>query len=174
MDWNRLISEMLDLRSFASMWYWIVLVAVWTAASHRVLGVPYGLVLQARRGDDRAAADVAAIVAIAARRQLCAARRSGPWLAGAAAFGLTVLAILGFGYRVEFCQAVFLLAAPMAVVALLSLRTAALCLQHGKGATLYDVLRGHRLVVRLFGMLSILLTVLWGMWWNLTASVLGG
>jgi hypothetical protein len=87
---------------------------------------------------------------------------------------LTVLAVLGFWYRVEFAQAVLLIMAPMALVFALTLRAARRALALGQGGEpLYKMLTRHRMLIQGIGMLSIFVTSLWGMYQNMQIGVLG-
>lgn len=175
MDWHQTVFELIDMRSFSNLWYWIALAVLWSTSSHWVLGVPYDLVQRARRRGGVAAEDVAALVGINARRYLYIARVAGIWIAAFMGFGLTVLGMVGFVYGVEFCQAVFLLLAPMTLVGLWAVRTAYRYEQGGhQGEALYHLLRIHRLGVQLLGVGSIFVTAMWGMWQNMSIGVLGG
>jgi len=175
LDWKLSVFELIDMRSFSNLWYWIALAVLWSTSSHWVLGVPYDLIQRARRRGGQAAEDVADLVRINAGRYLDIARVSGLWIAGLGAFVLSMLLVLGFFYGIEFCQAVFLLLAPMTIVALLSLRTARRYeAQSPEGPALYRMLRLHRLVVQMLGVASIFVTAMWGMWQNLQIGVLGG
>ena len=49
MDAFRAIFELIDMRSFSSLWFWILLAVTWSTASHWVIGVPYDLIQRARR-----------------------------------------------------------------------------------------------------------------------------
>nr|WP_081535906.1 component of SufBCD complex [Rhodovulum sp. P5] len=163
------------MRSFSNLWYWIALAVLWSTASHWILGVPYDLVQRARRHGGQAAQDVADLVQINARRYLMILRVSGLWMAGMTGFGLSVLAVLGFGYGLELCQAVFLLVAPLALVALRTIRTARRLERDGpEGEALYRLLRWHRLGVQVTGVVAIFVTAIWGTWQNMSVAVLGG
>jgi hypothetical protein len=48
-DFLDLVTEVIDLRSFSNLWYWIVLAILWSSLSHWTLGVPYHIVTRARR-----------------------------------------------------------------------------------------------------------------------------
>lgn len=175
MHWQQTVFELIDLRSFSNLWYWIALAVVWSTSSHWVIGIPNDLIQRARRGNGRAAADVADLMRINARRYLHIARVAGLWIAGFGACAFTVLAILGFGYGVEFCQALFLLLGPVGLVGLLTVRTALRFEREApEGAALYRLLRRHRLGVQAMGLVAIFVTAMWGMWWNMSISVLGG
>lgn len=173
MDWYQIVFDVIDLRSFSNLWYWIALAVLWSSASHWVLGVPWDMITRARRHGGQAEADMVLIVGVNVRRLLYIARNAGLWLAGFTAFVLTALALMGFWYWVEFAQAVFLLAAPMALVGVVSLRAAARIEAEGMDAeTLWRRLAWHRITVQGIGILAIFVTAMWGMWQNLNAAVL--
>ncbi|MDZ4095578.1 MAG: component of SufBCD complex, partial [Paracoccaceae bacterium] len=111
MQWYQAIFEVIDMRSFSNLWFWIALAVLWSTASHWVLGVPFDMVIRARRHDHagQAEADLQAMVHINANRLLHIAQISGLWIAGIAAFVITTLAMLGFYYKIEFAQAVLCL-----------------------------------------------------------------
>lgn len=166
--------ELIDMRSFSNLWFWIALAVMWSSASHWVLGVPYDLVLRARRNGGDAVADMEDLVRINVSRLLYIGRMSGLWLAGITCFMLTSLALLGFVYWVEFAQAVFLLLAPMTLVGLLSLNTARLIHDTAaSGDALYKRLFRHRIFIQIIGMVSIFVTAMWGMYTNLALGPLG-
>jgi hypothetical protein len=93
---------------------------------------------------------------------------SGLWLLAIVSFILTGLGIMGFYYWVEFAQAVFLLAFPMTLVGMLNVSTARLYqIEQSSGAQLYKLLNRHRMITQFIGMISIFVTALWGMFWNM-------
>ncbi|WP_174234462.1 component of SufBCD complex [Sulfitobacter sp. SK012] len=171
MDWYNNLFELIDMRSFSNLWFWIVLAVVWSTSSHYVLGVPFDMVLRARRHGGEAETDLEDMVRINTNRMLYIAQVSGLWLLGFGCFFLTMLALLGFYYGMEFAQALMLLALPLSVVALLSLSTARLIQQEGaEGERLRRRLTRHRLYTQIIGMVSIFVTALWGMFQNLTVG----
>lgn len=175
MSFYQSIFELIDLRSFSNLWFWIALAVMWSSASHWVLGVPFDLVQRARRHGGEAEADLEDLVRIHSNRLLYIARVSGLWLLGLACFLLTSLALLGFVYRLEIAQALFLLGLPMSLVTLLSLSTARLVQNEGShGELLRRRLTRHRLHVQLLGVVSIFITAMWGMYQNLSIGALGG
>jgi hypothetical protein len=94
-------------------------------------------------------------------------------LVGLAFFWLTALAMLGFYYRVEFAQAVFLLLAPMSLVVWLSVRTCRkIDAGENLGEPLFRRLILHRRVTQSIGMVAIFVTAMYGMWTNLSISIL--
>jgi ABC-type protease/lipase transport system fused ATPase/permease subunit len=163
-----MIFDLIDLRSFSNLWYWIALAVLWSTTSHWVLGVPFDLVTKARRNGGQAEQDLHDLVGINVRRMLYIASVAGMWLIGIVAFVFTVLLVLGFIYGSEFAQAVFLLVVPMAIVGALSLSTAQqISVQGMEGENLYRKLTRHRIKVQAIGMVSIFVTSLWGMWQNM-------
>ncbi|MFV2052775.1 component of SufBCD complex [Aliiroseovarius sp. YM-037] len=175
MDWYQTVFELIDMRSFSNLWFWIALAVLWSSTSHWVLGVPYDLVLRARRNGGEAMADLEDMVRINTSRMIYIANVSGVWLMAFGFFVLTSLALLGFHYRVEFAQAVFLLLFPMSFVAMLSLQTArAFVRDEPTGEDLCKRMYNHRLWTQLIGMISIFVTAMWGMYQNVTFGVLGG
>lgn len=162
------------MRSFSNLWFWIALAVTWSSASHWVLGVPYDMVLRARRVGGQAETDLEDITRVNVNRLLYIARVSGLWILGLMCFFLSSLVILGFYYRVEFAQAVFLLGFPMSGVALLNLSTAKrIDSEQARGELLHKRLSRCRLYTQMIGTASIFVTALWGMYQNLSLGVLG-
>lgn len=172
MDFLDLVAQVIDLRSFSNLWFWIVLGILWSAMTQRVMGVPYSVVLRARRGDADSIDDMHALAEITARRLLNLAYYSGPYMLGITSFSLTVLALLGWVYEVEFCQAVFLLALPFSLVGVLSIWTARR-LWDSEFADLARRLRMHRMMVQALGVVFIFVTAFWGMYVNVVVGPLG-
>lgn len=175
MDWYQTLFELIDMRSFSNLWFWIVLAVTWSTASHWVLGVPYDMVLRARRQGEQAEVDLEDMVRINVNRLLFIAQVSGLWILGFACFGLTMLVLLGFVYGMEFAQAVFLLAFPLSLIGALSLSTARLIQsENSAGERLRKRLTRHRLYTQIIGMVSIFVTAIWGMYQNVALGPLGG
>ncbi len=174
MNWHQLVFEVIDMRSFSNLWFWIALAVMWSSASHWGLGVPFDMVLRAKRVGGQSEIDLEDMVRINTNRLLYIGRVSGLWLLSFACFLLTGLAVTGFVYGIEFAQAVFLLLFPMSLVGLISLSTAARIQQEeAHGALLRKRLTRHRLYVQLIGMASIFVTSLWGMYQNFNSSPFG-
>lgn len=168
MDIYKIVLEVIDLRSFSNLWYWIMLGVMWSSASHWVLGVPFDMIQRAHRHGGQAEADLETMVRINADRLLHVARTAGTMLTGLVSFFLSGLVVLAFGYSIEFAQAVLFLIAPLTLLMLMSIRQARL-IEAGahSGEALYARLRRHRMGTQLLGMVSIFVTSLWGMWQNL-------
>ncbi|MWD27805.1 component of SufBCD complex [Aquicoccus sp. SCR17] len=172
MDWHTLVFETIDMRSFSNLWFWIALAVMWSTTSHWVLGVPYDMITRARRQGGEAQRDLEDIVRVNINRLLYIAEEAGVWLMGFVCFLLTGLAIAGFWYRVELCQAVFLLMFPMTFVGMLSIASARrIRIEAAEGEALQRRLLRHRLATQVIGMLSIFVTALWGMYQNLAIGV---
>lgn len=174
MDWYSKVFELIDMRSFSNLWYWIALAVLWSSASHWVIGVPFDMVARARRRGGQAVEDLDMMVAINVNRLLYIAETAGLWVIGMSAFLLSTLAVLAFWYEVEFAQAVIFLLAPMVLVFQLSLRTARRIAAEGiAGPELWRRLMIHRMVVQGIGVVSIFVTSLYGMWQNMHIGVFG-
>lgn len=175
LDWYSTVFELIDMRSFSNLWFWIVLAVVWSSASHWVLGVPFDIVGRARRRGGKAAEDLTDLLRINTARLLYIAEEAGLWIIGGGTFFLTGFAVLGWVYGVEIAQALFLLAFPMSLVSLLSVRTARALREKDEDLdAVYKRLARHRLIVQAIGMVSIFVTAMWGMYVNLSIGVLGG
>lgn len=175
LDWYQTLFEMIDMRSFSNLWFWIALAVMWSTASHWVLGVPFDMVLRARRHGEEAQADLEDMVRINVNRLLYISQVSGLWMLGLGFFVLTTLVLLGFVYDIEFAQALLLLGFPMSLVGLLSLSTARLIRMEGSsGDVLQRRLMRHRLYTQIIGMVAIFVTALWGMYQNLNLGPLAG
>jgi len=172
MNWTSTLFEVIDMRSFSNLWFWIALAVLWSSVSHWVLGVPFDMIQRARKQGGEAEDDLYALVRINVNRLLYIANVSGLVLLAFICFLLTSLCILAFGYGVEFAQAVFLLTFPMTIVGALSLSTAKVIATHAlEGEALYKQLSRHRLATQVIGMLSIFVTAMFGMYKNLAVGI---
>ncbi|MEO1106550.1 MAG: component of SufBCD complex [Pseudomonadota bacterium] len=174
MDWYTSIFELIDMRSFSNLWFWIVLAVIWSTASHWVMGVPYDLVVRARRVGGQVEVDLLDIVRINTNRLLYFLEMSGVIMLALVCFVFTGMATMGFYYGVEFAQALFLLMFPMAIVTLINIFHARRLRQHDLTMDrVAKTLSRCRLYTQIIGMISILVTSLWGMYQNLSIGVLG-
>jgi len=168
------IFEIIDMRSFSNLWYWIGLAVLWSSASHWAMGVPYDLVVRARRVGGQAERDLLDIVRINGNRILYIVDVAGLVILALSCFFFTGLAMLGFFYGVEFAQAVFLLLFPVCIVMLINISTARK-LQRSQAtvSAVSKILTRSRIYTQIIGMISILITSLWGMYQNFSIGVLG-
>ncbi|MEX3015327.1 component of SufBCD complex [Gymnodinialimonas hymeniacidonis] len=172
MDFLDLVTQVINLRSFSNMWYWIVLAILWSSLSHWTIGVPFHLVSRAKRGDERAEADMMVLARMNAERMLQYAETSGVAAVAFATFLLTGLAITGWAYGVEFSQAIFLLLCPSMLVVALGVWTSRRL--HDTGyAKVPAMLRQHRLIVQMMGVVFIFITAFWGMYQNVNVGPFG-
>jgi hypothetical protein len=170
----QVLFELIDMRSFSNLWYWIMLAVMWSSASHWVLGVPFDVISRARRHGGEMQHDLETLVRINTGRMLYIARTAGVWLVAFLFFLITVLMVLGVWYRIEFAQAVLFLLVPMSILSLLSLRTAGLIeAGENEGDVLHRRLIRHRIGTQALGMVSIFVTSMFGMYANLYIGVLG-
>ncbi len=167
MDIYQTVFELIDMRSFSNLWFWIALAVVWSSASHWILGVPYDMVIRARRSGGQAMQDLEDVARININRIVYISEVSGVILFGFVCFLLSVLAILAFWYWVEFAQAVFLLAFPMSIVGFISVRRAVrIRAENPESERLCRHLQHHRFWVQVIGMIAILVTAMFGMYQN--------
>ncbi|MEO9826627.1 MAG: component of SufBCD complex [Paracoccaceae bacterium] len=176
MDWYSTVFEVIDMRSFSNLWYWIVLAVLWSSVSHWVLGVPYDSILRARRNSaENSVTDLEELTQININRILYIADVSGAWIGLFGGMFLTALGITAFFYQVEFAQAVFLLAMPMAILGALSVRTARKIRdKNSLGDDLIRVLLRHRFATQFLGVIAIFVTAMFGMYKNLYTGPFGG
>ncbi len=174
MGWYQTLFEVIDMRSFSNLWYWIALAVTWSTTSHWVLGVPFDMLQRARRHGGQADADFEAMVHINVNRLTYISGMSGVWLVVLASSINSALVVLGFWYDVEFAQAVFLLSFPLSIVAGLSFRTAQKIADKSEtGEPLKRRMIRHRFSTQIVGMLALVITAFWGMWRNLQVGAFG-
>lgn len=174
MDWVQIIFQLIDLRSFSNLWYWIALAVLWSSASHWVIGVPFDMIARARRDGGAAMVDLETLVRINTTRMLTIARTAGLLLVGGICFAITTLVILGFWYEVEFAQAVLFLLVPVSILWMLMLRTSRkIVAGEDVGAALCRRLAWHRLSTQVLGMVAIFVTAMFGMYQNIQINVPG-
>lgn len=170
----RMITQMVDMRSFSSLWFWLAVAVYWSLSSHWVLGVPQDMIHRARRLGGAAVGDLEAIVRINSQRMLYYVREGHVALIAVTTFLVTVLALLGFAYDIELAQALLFFLVPAVFQALLSIRSARLIESgEGEGEALFRRLFRHRLSVQVLGMVSIFVTGLYGMYHNLMIQMPG-
>lgn len=182
-QFNGLIS-LLDSRSFGTIWFWLVLVGMWSASGRHVLGVPTEILSRARRMQTLGEPEGQAVLALLDWLSLTLPRwrlgtGEGAVFLGCAAFVLTSLAILGFGYGLEMAQALTLLLLPFMILfwmrVLLARRLTPLLEAadsgerpvSGVGAEAARRMQTHRHVVTALSIVAVALTALWGTLWAL-------
>ena len=169
MDFYLRVFELINFQSFSNLWFWIMLAVFWSTMSHYVMGVPYDMVVRAARSGGQAERDMMDMIRLNANRLIYLMEVSGIWVIGFACFVLSTLAVLGWGFGIEFCQAIFALAAPLTAIFFLSVSSAHNISRDDPEAA-RKRLRRQRLYTQILGLLSILLTSMWGMFVNLTTQ----
>ena len=155
------IMEMIDMRSFANLWYWIVLAVVWSSASYFILGVPFDMYRQARWHGGQAEEDLITLIKIYIRRIDYIMRKSGLVIIGLTFFVISLLAGLGLGYGNEFSQALLLLFVPLSLIAALNVRNCyRVKRQHlyNEPEKLYRLMFRYRLTVQIVGVIDVAVT----------------
>lgn len=173
-DITQTLFEVIDMRSFSNLWYWIALAVLWSTASHYVLGVPFDLATKAQKQGGTRMRDLEDLVRINVSRVMNIAEVSGLVIVALVAMILTTLFGLSVFYNVEFAQAVFLMAFPMAIIFYLNVRVAhRISATQPTGDDLVAVLRRHRLKTQVIGMVFIFVTAMFGMYQNIATGPLG-
>ena len=169
MNWYETVFEVIDMRSFSNLWYWIALAVLWSSVSHWVLGVPFDMIMRARRqGEGEAMSDLQSLVRINVNRIIFIAEVSGTWLMLFGSAVGTALALMAVFYDVEFAQAVLLLIGPLAVLGALSYRVARKIARDDiQGMDLVQQLMRHRFSTQMIGVVAIFVTAMFGMYQNL-------
>ena len=162
--WN-LLTQLIDMRSFSTLWYWVMLAVYWSLSSHWVLGVPHDMIHRARRVGGDAVTDLECLVRINTQRMLFYAREAYLPLIGVTAFIFTVLVLLGFLYNIEFAQALLFIFVPAIIQGLLGIRASRLIeAGEGEGEALFRRLFRHRIMTQTLGVVCLFLTGLYGMY----------
>lgn len=173
--------DFLDPKSFASLWFWICFALIWLRGSGTVLGVPYALC----RAPETFADELPLLARAGATATLARWRGTGILARGGAtgmvrtACGFALasgLILSGFLEGVEIAQALSLLIVPRLLTAALDLRFArhieqwfAPAQENGTDTAQPDAkeiaaaLRGHRLTIQSVGMITLGVTLFWGM-----------
>jgi hypothetical protein len=168
------LMRVIDIRSFGSIWFWIVVALFWSAVTQTILGASYDLIVRARRAGGQALDDLQALVDIQSRRITGLMDRVGHWVVAFVMGGLALTFMLAFAYRIELAQAVFVLLLPLSIIRLMSLRLAyKIQRQKLHGDLLIRALLRHRFWLQLLGVVTIFTAATWGMLRVMTSSVLG-
>lgn len=172
MNWNDAIFQVIDMRTFSNVWYWLAVAVTWSTVSHWILGVPFDMIHRARRGGGQAAEDLDMLVAINVRRLSQINHEVGLWIMGFASFVLTCFALTGFYYGLELAKGVFLLMLPLMLVAVMSLRLSRRYeVKQPTGAALARDLLRLRFWIQVVAVIAIFLTAMYGMYFNLSLPV---
>lgn len=173
MDWTLALSRLIDLQTFASVWYWLAVIVTWSVASNWLIGVPFDVLFAARKLGEAELADLEKLVEINVRRIMRTNAMVGAAIVALIAFGLSTLGMMGFYYRLELAQGLFALTAPLTLIVFVNMR-----LVH---QLVREPLHGRDLVKRLFvvrlwtqiiAMVSLFFTAMYGMYFTISAQQL--
>lgn len=119
-QFNSLIG-FLDSRSFGTIWYWLVVIGLWSLTGRSVIGVPADILSRARAALAEGQREAPVILHLLDWLSLILprwrmGRREGVAFLGGAGFVLTSLAIMGFGYGLELALASFLVLLPLSIL----------------------------------------------------------
>jgi len=167
-EWSEALFDTISMRSFSNVWYWIAIIVLWSSMSHWVLGVPFDLIMRAKRKGGEAEQDLIDVVRVNVNRVLSIGQTAGSWLLAIVCFAITSLALLGILYGIELAQAILLMVIPFCGVGILSLYTARKIESDATDVqVLYKMLSTHRLWTQVIGMIAIFITAMYGMYHNL-------
>lgn len=175
------ILALLDSRSFASIWFWLLLALVWTLAARRIAGVPSEIVQAAVKipevGPDHPAALLLLDWLSLTLPRWRLTPIEGAVFLFAATFAMSALLLLGFLYGLEMAQALVLLVLPFLLLFPAELRLARRLSGIIDAAAGGDVavnpaalqaarlMRRHRLLVTAVSVLVVALTAWRGALW---------
>lgn len=166
------ILDMIDLRSFSNVWYWIFLGVTWSRVLTAPMGIPVDILREARSGRAAAQDRLAAVAEVMLERHLALLNSLGPVLTGLWAFVLSALVVLSVGYGVEFAQALLLLAAPLALARTLMSRTARrLARDQVSVDALPRILTRLRRQLQAVALAAVFFSAVWGMYHNLSELI---
>jgi heme/copper-type cytochrome/quinol oxidase subunit 2 len=160
-----IITGLIDFRTFSNIWYWLAVMVTWAVATHWVIGVPFDMVVRARRQGGQAAQDLDILVAINLRRLLTLSGTPAVILVGIGAFVVTAAAMLGFVYGLELAQGLFCLVFPLVFVAVLTWRSCQrLALDQQTGPAFIRALVRLRFWIQLIAITALFCTALLGIY----------
>lgn len=124
MTWTEAVTYFIELSTFGSVWFWLAIVVSWAVACHWLIGVPFDVLVHARRGSQSHMEDLEQLVRINVRRIVWFYDVAGTGSAALVAFLVSGIALLAVGYRFEFAQGLLILVGPLLVVAAMNVRLA--------------------------------------------------
>ena len=171
MDWTLALSRLIDLQTFASVWYWLAVIVTWSVASNWLIGVPFDILFGARKLGEAELADLENLVEINVRRIVKTNAIVGASIVALIAFGLSALGMMGFYYQLELAQGLFALSAPLTLIVLVNMRLAhQLHRAPLNGRDLVKKLFVVRLWTQIIAMVSLFFTAMYGMYFTISAQ----
>jgi len=166
-----MLKMLLNTRTFSEAWFWISLLVIWLCIGHRVMGVRWSRVKQARRKGGELQAETDMLVHLHVRDMMDSGV-SAILTLFSTGFLAALLVFASKGSH--FAQAMFLLAFPLWIINLLTWACArAIRRDDPRGQDLFRRLRLHRFLVQLVAWLMLISTTLWGLIQNIPTPVLG-
>ncbi|QBX35264.1 hypothetical protein E4191_11585 [Paracoccus liaowanqingii] len=179
---------LLDSRSFTTIWYWLALIGMWSAAGRTVLGVPSEVLARARSAQGEGEGQGPAVITLLDWLSLVLPRwrlgpREGAVFLGVTSFLMTSLIVLGFVFWLELAQALVLLLVPFWMLFWMRVRLARrlfplIAAAQDGGAPVAEAALGvsramtwHRRWVTVLSMVSVALAALWGALWSVIHPV---
>ncbi|MEM9269227.1 MAG: component of SufBCD complex [Pseudomonadota bacterium] len=149
---------LVELDSFWSLWYWVMVAVSWSVVSHWTLGVPFDLVINADRRGGVWAEHCDTLTHINVFRLTSVFREFGVALMALAGFIVGAIGTIGFWANVEFARALFVLILPHGIAALFSVRAAFWIERESiRGKPLRRAIRRQRFWTQFVGFWGILL-----------------
>ncbi|WP_108814255.1 hypothetical protein [Loktanella sp. Alg231-35] len=168
MDWTDGIVRIIELNTFSNVWYWLIVVGIWSVVSNWLIGVPFDMLFRARRYGTAELADVEGLVDIHVRRIAAYHHSFGHWLIGLIAFVLSGVGFAGFYYGLELGQGLFVLGAPLCLIGAINVRLALELNQTPlAGKDLVHRLFRVRLWTQIIAMVTMFFTAMYGMYFSL-------
>jgi hypothetical protein len=158
-----------DTYAFSSMWFWALLVLIWTLITSRVMGLPYYYWKLGKNAEADVQARMMDATLLQAQVALSYSEIRYPNLSmGAVSFVIALWGVSGFLYDHELLQATFLLFVPLLSVVPLRLWLA----RKLDGAeftyeTYYGLITRYRRLCLMVAAFTIFLSTFWGMIYNL-------
>ena len=170
MNWTEVITRVIALDTFSNIWFWAAVVVSWAVACHWLIGVPFDMLVRAKRGGDQEIRDLERLVDINVRRIMWFQQIAGAGTAGLVAFFGAGIALLAIGYRFEPAIGVLILGGPLLVVAMLNLSLAQdLHRNPLEGDALLSRLFRVRLWTQVLAAISLFATSVFGMAYTIAA-----
>lgn len=170
MDWTEAIARVITLDTFGNVWFWAAVIVSWAVACHWLIGVPFDMLLRARRGGAQEMQDLETLVDINVRRIMWFQQIAGAGSAAFAAFFLAGFGLLAVGYRFELAIGALVLGVPLTGVAILNVLLAhALHERPLKGTDLVSRMLKFRVWTQILAAISLFFTAVFGMAYNIEA-----
>lgn len=161
MDWTTTFYDVMDFRSFPSVWFWLVVAVVQSQTSYFLMGIPFDSIQRARRNGGQDMEDLVAHVHINIRRLRHFTAEGGAWLVGFSFFLHSTLITLGWGFDIQMAKALEMLLLPATGAGILSLLTAQTVLtQDPAPERIVKLLLRQRFWTQVIGLTSVFVTAL--------------